>query len=759
MRTFRGGAKWLFSLGGLSTSSCRAAASPNNMMKLDDLNPAQRDAVLAPDGPILILAGAGSGKTRVLTYRIAYLLAERRAQPERMLAVTFTNKAAGEMRERIATLVGGQARWPWVSTFHSACARILRQEAGALGYRANFSILDEGDAMAVMRRVIEEAAIGGAPTPEMARARVEQLKNDARGPEAFATEAGGDGRDAALATIYRLYQARLLAMNAMDFGDLLLGVYQLFERDPAALLRWQERAGHLLVDEYQDTNRVQYLLVRALSARSGNLCVVGDEDQSIYRWRGADIRNILDFERDFPQAQIFKLEQNYRSTKTILAGADAVIRNNRERKAKRLWTENETGEPITYLTAVTERDEADFIAREIGRLCSEGGVSASDVVVFYRVNAQARVLEEALVRRRVPYYVVGGLRFYEHREVKDLLAYLRVLANPADAVSVERMVGAPTRGVGAKTLEAAAQTAAQDEITLFEALGRLETNSRVALRAGKQAGELYAWMHELSERAPTMKVRAILDEVISRAGFLAYLDGMQDGATRRQNVAEMLSAADAFDAEGQNGGLADFLERVALVSDADRIGERGGRVALMTLHTSKGLEYPVVFIAGMEEGLFPHFRSQDNGGEVEEERRLCYVGMTRAQRLLYLTNTLTRELYGQRSESRPSRFLGEIDPALLNRIAPQRPDAPLRRPGQGTYIDYSTSQLSEDDADSAADGDGFPVGARVIHQTFGRGVVRRREGRGAAAKAWVHFDRGGMKLLVLKFANLRPAEQ
>ncbi|HZO82717.1 MAG TPA: UvrD-helicase domain-containing protein [Candidatus Binataceae bacterium] len=729
------------------------------MINLDDLNPAQRDAVLAPDGPILILAGAGSGKTRVLTHRIAYLIAEGRAAPAHTLAVTFTNKAAAEMRERIAALLGGAAGWPWVSTFHSACARILRHEAGALGYRPNFSILDEGDAMAVLRRVIEEAAIAGAPTAEAARARIEQLKNEGCAPQAFTAEAGGDGRDAALAAIYRLYQERLRAMNAMDFSDLLLGVHQLFERDPAALLRWQGRAEHLLVDEYQDTNRVQYLLVRALSARTGNLCVVGDEDQSIYRWRGADIRNILDFERDFPHARIFKLEQNYRSTKTILAAADAVIRNNRERKAKRLWTENEAGEPVTYLTAVTERDEAEFIAREIGRLCAEGGVSPSDIVVFYRVNAQARVLEEALVRRRVPYYVVGGLRFYEHREVKDLLAYLRALANPADAISVERMVGAPPRGVGAKTLEAAAETAAQDAITLFEALGRLETNSRVALRAAKQAGELYGWMHELAVRAPTMKVRAILDEVITRAGFAAYLDGMQDAATRRQNVAEMLSAADAFDAEEHNGGLADFLERVALVSDADQVGERGGRVALMTLHTSKGLEYPVVFIAGMEEGLFPHFRSQDETGEVEEERRLCYVGMTRARRLLYLTNTLSRELYGQRSESRPSRFLGEIDPALVNRIAPERAGAPLRRPGVGTYIDYSTSQLGEDE-ETAADGtDGFPIGARVVHQTFGRGVVRRREGRGAAAKAWVHFERSGTKLLVLKFANLRPVAE
>ena len=320
------------------------------MLNLDDLNPAQRDAVLAPEGPILILAGAGSGKTRVLTYRIAHLLAEGKAMPERMLAVTFTNKAAGEMRERIAAMVGENSRWPWVSTFHSACARILRQEAETLGFRPNFSILDEGDAMTVMRRVIEEAALAGAPTPELARARIEQLKNDAVSPAAFAESAGGDSRDAVLATIYRLYRERLRAMNAMDFSDLLLNVHEIFERDPGVLLRWQSRAEHLLVDEYQDTNRVQYLLVRALSARSSNLCVVGDEDQSIYRWRGADIRNILDFERDFPQARIFKLEQNYRSTKTILAAADTVIRNNRERKEKRLWTENAAGELVTYFT-------------------------------------------------------------------------------------------------------------------------------------------------------------------------------------------------------------------------------------------------------------------------------------------------------------------------------------------------------------------------------------------------------------------------
>src|SRR6266446_2405467 len=664
-------------------------------MNLDDLNPAQRAAVLAPDGPILILAGAGSGKTRVLTYRIAHLLAERKAIPEQTLAVTFTNKAASEMRERVATLMGGASRFPWVSTFHSACARILRQEIGALGYDRNFSILDEGDAMAVIRRVLEDAQLADSPPPEFVRARIDQVKNEAMFPEGLA-QIAADGRERVIAQLYALYQQRLREMNALDFNDLLLLTHRLFEANPGVLARSQERAAHLLVDEYQDTNHVQYLLVRALSARSGNLCVVGGEDQSIYRWRGADIRNILDFERDYPNAEIFKLEQNYRSTKTILAAADAVIQNNLERKPKRLWTENPAGELVTYYTGMTERDEADYVAREIARLVAGGEFQAADIVVFYRVNAQSRVLEEALVRRRIPYYVVGGLRFYEHREIKDLLAYLRVLA--------------------------------------------------------KQAGALYSWMRDLAGRVSGLTVRAILDEVLIRSGFAGYLEGLTDGQARRENVAEMLAAASAFDAE--RGGLAEFLERVALVNDSDQVNANGGRAALMTLHTSKGLEYPAVFIAGMEEGLFPHSRSQDSAHEVEEERRLCYVGMTRAQRLLYLTNTLSRELYGQRQEARPSRFLNEVASELMHRIAPDiGPQPVLNAPSREPYVDYSDSQLNEDELMS---GDGFAIGAKVAHQTFGRGVVRRREGRGDAAKVWVNFERSGLKLLVLKFANLRP---
>ncbi len=720
-------------------------------IRLDDLNSAQRDAVLAADGPILILAGAGSGKTRVLTYRIAYLLAERGAAAERTLAVTFTNKAAGEMRERVAAMIGEGNRFPWVSTFHALCARVLRQEAQLLGYSRNFTILDESDALATIRRVLDDAHLTDSPPPEIVRTRIDQAKNEAIFPEQLA-DAAAATRERVLAELYALYQQRLREMNSMDFGDLLLLVHRLFESEPEALARWQRRAEHLLVDEYQDTNRVQYLLVRALSAASGNLCVVGDEDQSIYRWRGADIRNILDFERDFPNALIFKLEQNYRSTKTILAAAGAVIQNNRERKPKQLWTENASGEPVTYYTGLTERDEADYIAREIARLLGEG-MRPADIVVFYRVNAQSRVLEETLVRRRLPYYIVGGLRFYDHREIKDVVAYLRVLANPADALSLERAVGVPPRGIGAKTLEIIAEVAARDQVSMFEAMGRLETESRVALRIAKQASGLYSWMRELMGGAESMPVRAILGQIVARSGFDTYLENLADGQSRQQNLAEMLAAASAFDTEYGAGGLGDFLERVALVSDADQLASADGRITLMTLHTSKGLEYPIVFIAGMEEGLFPHIRSQDNAREIEEERRLCYVGMTRAQRLLYLTNALSRELYGNRQDTMPSRFLGEIDPALTRRIAPENlAPGVLRPPSREPYIDYSDSQLADDDG---AAPERLNVGAKVFHQTFGRGVIKRREGRGDAAKVWIAFERGGLKLLVLKFANLR----
>ncbi|HXR35827.1 MAG TPA: UvrD-helicase domain-containing protein, partial [Candidatus Binataceae bacterium] len=648
-------------------------------VKLDDLNPAQYEAVTAGDGPILILAGAGSGKTRVLTYRIAYLLTERKLAPEQLLAVTFTNKAAAEMRERLTALLGAHASRLWIATFHSACARILRQDIERLGYRRNFTVFDESDSASTINRAIEAANLSGAPNLAAVRVRIDQAKNEGLAPADLAAVTDGGSDTAVIAEIYRIYQQRLRELNAVDFGDLLLLVHQLFDLHPDVLERWRARFNYLLVDEYQDTNRVQYLLLRALAAGQDNICVVGDEDQSIYRWRGADIRNILEFERDFPAAQIFKLEQNYRSTQTILKAAHTVIVHNRERKEKELWTENERGEPVTCYTGTTERDEADYIGREVGLLCQEL-FKPSDVVVFYRTNAQSRVIEEALVRRRIPYYVVGGLRFYDQREIKDLLAYLRVISNPADAVSLNRLIGTPPRGIGARSIEAMEALGAREKMSLFDALGRAETESSIALRISRQITALHEWLRNLVGAAPTMTVRAILEEIIDRSGYLAYLEGLADGSSRRESVTELLSAASTFDAEAGPGGLGEFLERVALVSDADQVAARGGSVALMTLHTCKGLEYPVVFIAGMEEGLFPHNRSQGSPSEIEEERRLLYVGMTRARRLLYLTNTLSRELYGNRQESRPSRFLAEIDPALIRRAGPPPRNAPIRMP-------------------------------------------------------------------------------
>ena len=720
-------------------------------VKLDDLNPAQLEAVTAGDGPILILAGAGSGKTRVLTYRIAYLLTERKLDAREMIAVTFTNKAAAEMKDRLQTLLGAQAGRLWIATFHSACARILRQEIERLGYQRNFTVFDESDSATTLNRAIEAANLPGAPNLGIVRMRIDQAKNEGLTPqELAATDTSSNGP--MIAEIYRLYQERLRELNAVDFGDLLLLVHQLFHQHPDVLERWRARLNYLLVDEYQDTNRVQYLLLRALAAGKDNICVVGDEDQSIYRWRGADIRNILEFERDFPAAQIFKLEQNYRSTQTILDAAHTVIVHNHERKEKRLWTENETGDPVTLYTATTERDEADFIGREIAQL-TQDLFKPSDVVVFYRTNAQSRVIEETLVRRRIPYYVVGGLRFYDQREIKDLLAYLRVVSNPADAVSLTRLIGTPPRGIGARSIEAMDAMAGRERMSLFDALGRAETESSVALRISRQITALQEWLRNLVNTAATMTVRAILEEIIERSGYISYLEGLADGASRRESVAELLSAADTFDAEfGGPGGLGEFLERVALVSDADQVAQKGGSVALMTLHTCKGLEYPVVFIGGMEEGLFPHNRSQGSPSEIEEERRLLYVGMTRARRLLYLTNTLSRELFGTRQESRPSRFLAEIDPRLIRRAGPPPRNAPIRMPSNEPYVDYSESQVTPD---YEADGE-VAVGMRVEHPTFGAGVVRRREGRGEGAKAWVFFDKAGTKLLMLKFAKLRP---
>ncbi|SRR5579875_680594 len=722
-------------------------------ISLDVLNSSQREAVVALDGPVLIIAGAGSGKTRVLTYRIAYLIAARKAAPQQILAVTFTNKAANEMRQRVAQLVGAAAQSPWIGTFHSLCARILREHAEAVGYRRDFTIFDESDSFALLRTVVSEINLAYGPTPEMARQKIEQAKNEALTPSDLAATAQSP-HQLALAEVYKVYRQRMRALNAVDFGDLILLVHELFTQQPDVLARWQERFRYLLVDEYQDTNHVQYLVIRALARASSNLCVVGDEDQSIYRWRGADIRNILDFERDFPQARVFKLEQNYRSTKTILSAAQSLIRHNRNRKPKELWTANEVGQPVTLYTGLTERDEAEFVVKEIQRLANRKEATLEEIVVFYRINAQSRPLEEALVRRRIPYRLIGGVRFYERREIKDLLAYLRVLVNPSDELSLERLIGAPPRGIGNKTLSALKRHAEGNAIDLMQAMGYVEGLSEVPLRIAKKVTELYEWLCDLRQRLSQMTVKAVLEEVLAKTRFLEYLATLPEAEGRHENVAELLSAAQAFDIAHGAGKLADFVESVALLSEVDE--ERGGRgVSLMTLHTSKGLEYPVVFIVGLEEGLFPHNRSQDDEAELEEERRLLYVGMTRARRLLYLTNVRSRELYGVRQEAQPSRFLAELEPSLVRRTGAIETSSFVVPSWKDSYVDLSDGQPFFGEGDSPGVTQTLRVGARVEHPTFGPGYVRRLEGRGESTKAWVHFDRGGLKLLAVKYARLR----
>src|SRR5579875_3307615 len=462
-------------------------------ISLDVLNSSQREAVVAIDGTVLIIAGAGSGKTRVLTYRIAYLIAARKAAPQQILAVTFTNKAANEMRQRVAQLVGAAAQSPWIGTFHSLCARILREHAEAVGYRRDFTIFDESDSFALLRTVVSEINLAYGPTPEMARQKIEQAKNEALTPSDLAATAQSP-HQLALAEVYKVYRQRMRALNAVDFGDLILLVHELFTQQPDVLAR-----------------------------ASSNLCVVGDEDQSIYRWRGADIRNILDFERDFPQARVFKLEQNYRSTKTILSAAQSLIRHNRNRKPKELWTANEVGQPVTLYTGLTERDEAEFVVKEIQRLANRKEATLEEIVVFYRINAQSRPLEEALVRRRIPYRLIGGVRFYERREIKDLLAYLRVLVNPSDELSLERLIGAPPRGIGNKTLSALKRHAEGNAIDLMQAMGYVEGLSEVPLRIAKKVTELYEWLCDLRQRLSQMTVKAVLEEVLAKTRFLEYL--------------------------------------------------------------------------------------------------------------------------------------------------------------------------------------------------------------------------------------------
>ncbi|MFF9275192.1 DNA helicase PcrA [Streptomyces griseosporeus] len=752
---------------------------------LEGLNDNQRAAVVHAGSPLLIVAGAGSGKTRVLTHRIAYLLAERDVHPGQILAITFTNKAAGEMKERVEQLVGPRANAMWVMTFHSACVRILRRESKKLGFTSSFSIYDAADSKRLMALVCRDLDLDPKRFPPKSfSAKISNLKNELIDEEDFAAQAA-DGFEKTLAQAYALYQSRLREANALDFDDLIMTTVNLLRAFPDVAEHYRRRFRHVLVDEYQDTNHAQYALVRELVGTSehpvdvppseydvppAELCVVGDADQSIYAFRGATIRNILQFEEDYPDATTILLEQNYRSTQTILSAANAVIERNESRRPKNLWTNAGAGARITGYVADTEHDEAQFVADEIDRLVDAGEAKAGDVAVFYRTNAQSRVFEEVFIRVGLPYKVVGGVRFYERKEVRDVLAYLRVLANPEDSVPLRRILNVPKRGIGERAEAMIDALAQREKISFPQALKRVDEAYGMAARSTNAVKRFNTLMEDLRTIVESGAGPAtVLEAVLERTGYLAELQSSTDpqDETRIENLQELAAVALEFEqerGEGEQGTLADFLEQVALVADSDQIPDEedgDGVITLMTLHTAKGLEFPVVFLTGMEDGVFPHMRALGQTKELEEERRLAYVGITRARERLYLTRSTLRSAWGQPSYNPPSRFLEEIPPQYVDwkRTGATSPVSAGPASGIAASLSSSRSRSSASGASGFATrrAGGKPqaslaVGDRVTHDQFGLGTVVAVKGVDDKAEATIDFGDGKPKRLLLRYA-------
>ena len=704
---------------------------------LEDLNGPQREAVCHTEGPLLVLAGAGSGKTRVLTYRIAYLLGQG-VPPGAILAVTFTNKAAEEMRSRVLALVGPGAERIWVGTFHATCARILRADGKEIGLDPRFVIYDTQEQLAAVKEALAKLDLSEKNFPPRAvLGSIGAAKNALVDPAGYERTAFTFWTKT-VARIYPVYQEILRRCRALDFDDLLFEAVRLFRTRPEVLARYQDRWRYILIDEYQDTNHAQYVLVNLLAQKYRNICVVGDDDQSIYGFRQADVRNILEFERDYPEARVVKLEQNYRSTKTILAAANGVIDRNLGRKPKRLWTENPAGDPVVVRRAFDEREEALFVVGEIERLRSEEGRSLSEFVVLYRTNAQSRPFEEILIQRGLPYRVVGGLRFYERKEIRDLLAYLRFIENPADVLSFRRIVNLPKRGIGEATVERVIGFALEKGIDLLAAIGHADEIPDLTARARAGLAHFAQAVAAAGERDSVLETaRCILEET----GYLAELrrEGTPEAGARLENIDEFLGLAGRFDRESDDPSLAAFLETVALVAEADEYDPAAEAVTLMTLHAAKGLEFPVVFLVGLEEGLFPHARAKEEG-DLEEERRLCYVGMTRAMERLYLTHAAFRAVYGEPRPSIPSRFLGEI-PAEVIAEADSRPARAVPPPSPVPFLSRS-----------------FQIGERVIHPKWGPGTIVQIQGRGEDALVVVAFPGIGLKTLAVAYAPLDRVE-
>ena len=734
---------------------------------MPDLNPAQLEAVLHRGTPLLVVAGAGSGKTRVLTQRISHLIRDEGVRPSEILAITFTNKAAREMAERVASLVGPASRAMWVMTFHSACVRILRREAGRLGISTSFSIYDSADSQRLMGMVLRDLDLDPKRhPPRVFCARVSQLKNELIDEETYARRAETPS-DKALAEAYSEYQRRLRRANAFDFDDLIGVTVALFELFPDVAENYHRRFRHILVDEYQDTNHAQYMLVRHLvgDGKDGvppaELCVVGDADQSIYAFRGATIRNIEEFERDYPDARTVLLEQNYRSTQTILDAANRVISRNASRRPKRLWTESGAGAPIAVYVADDEHDEAGFIAGEIDALVDTDGRKPADIAVFYRTNAQSRSLEEILIRVGLPYTVVGGVRFYERKEVRDAIAYLRAVANPDDDVSMRRIINVPKRGIGERAEEAIESFAQRERISFGAALDRAAEIPGLATRSQSQVVAFAALMSNLRTLVEAGEGPAtVLQAALEQSGYLAELQASHDpqDETRVENLAELESVAVEFERDNEEATLAGFLERVSLVADADDIPDDDeGVITLMTLHTAKGLEFPVVFLTGMEDGVFPHIRSLGSESELEEERRLAYVGITRARERLYLTRAVMRSAWGSPAYNPASRFLDEIPPELLD----YRREEPSSTSWSGRSVPVTQTRPAfgrPEPTGGTRPVVGLVPGERVMHKTFGMGTVVETNGAGERAEATIDFGSAGVKRLLLRYAPVEKLE-
>jgi DNA helicase-2/ATP-dependent DNA helicase PcrA len=722
---------------------------------LAGLNPPQREAVEHGDGPLLVLAGAGSGKTRVLTHRIAYLLATGEARPGEILAITFTNKAAGEMRERVGQLVGRSLRAMWVTTFHSACARMLRADAERLGYSKGFTIYDEADSLRMLKRCLAELGVDPKRFPPRAiRAKISGAKNQLIDAAAYA-DTQGSVFEEVVAEAFPAYEKRMLEANAMDFDDLLVRTVNAMELFEDVRERWRRTFRHVLVDEYQDTNHAQYRLLQLLASEHGNLMVVGDESQSIYGFRHADINNILDFEHDFPEAAVVKLEQNYRSTQTILSAANAVIERNRQRRPKELWTEIEGGDPVELSELADEHEEARWVAAEIERLGEEHDVARSEVAVFYRTNAMSRVLEDTLVRFEVPYQVIGGTKFYERAEIKDAIAYLSLLVNPADLVSFSRIVNSPRRGIGNTSQGRLAAHANTTGLPIWEVAERAEEVPGLSGAAIKAVSRFHETMEGLRERAEGSPVAAVLEATLNESGYLEALAAERtvEAEGRVENLEELVGVAAEFDLNREREGesetppLEEFLQQISLYTDQDSLQKEESLVTLMTLHNAKGLEYDTVFIVGCEDGAFPHMRALEEGGE-EEERRLCYVGITRARRRLYLTWTRERRLFGRAERNLPSRFIDEIPEELSER----------RGTAGGAPALTGMTWDSGDGGDAAQPLDPGPAlelqtGDDVVHASFGEGVVTGVEPGGVVV---VRFSGDGSeRKLMADYAPIR----